>query len=63
MGVLETPAVALDSPARGPLALLVVGEGVNEVTTSAAKKRDWEVHVTAVGGHACKERSYLRSGG
>lgn len=41
----EVPAVAFDSPARDPLALLVLGEIVNEFTNRAVRKRDWKVHV------------------
>lgn len=41
----EVPTVAFDSPVRDPLALLVLGEIVNEFTNRAARKRDWKVHV------------------
>ena len=45
----EVPTVAFASPTREPLALLVLGEVVNQVTdkAKAPKQRDWKVHVAA----------------
>ena len=41
----EVPTVAFDSPVRDPLALLVLGEVLNEFTSNARKKRDWKLQV------------------